>query len=169
MNNDENNSNRCCDKPSGCCGKSKTACIEDDKILVRDILKTAVMGSQAIDVTREYVASVQFKEYLDELQKTYLSIKSQAEDFMRKHRIDEEILSSVTEAINRGAIKMGMKGTRSDEKVAEQLIKGTTMGLEVISKNLNCASSVSEELIHLAEHIENVMTDTVKELRTWLQ
>lgn len=167
MNNDDNNSNCCCNG-SSCNKGSRTACIEDDKVLVRDILKTAIMGSQAIDVTRDYVQSPQFQEYLDDLQKTYLAIKSQAEDFMRKKRIDEEILSSVTEAINRGAIKMGMKGTRSDERVAEQLIKGTTMGLEVISKNLNCSSSVSQELIHLAEHIEEVMTESVKELRSWL-
>lgn len=165
MNNDENNSNCCCSDSSKC---SKTACLEEDKTLVRDILKTAIMGSQAIDVTRDYVQSQQFQEYLDELQRTYLSIKSQAEDFMRKKRIDEDILSSVTEAINRGAIKMGMKGTRSDERVAEQLIKGTTMGLEVISKNLNCPCSVSQELIQLAEHIESIMTSSIKELRSWL-
>ena len=141
---------------------------ENDKMLVRDLLKTVNMGSLAIDVTREYVLSPTFGDYLKGLESSYNSFNDRCVEFMRDHHIPEDVLASVKEALQRGAIKLGMKGTRSDEKVAEQLLKGSTMGIDVIGKNLNMAEKYSPELKNLAEEIESFLEKSVKELRQWL-
>lgn len=151
------------------CGCDTTCdCTDSDKTLVRDILKTVIMGSQAIDVTREYVQSEPFASYLCDLQATYQGLIGETENYMRSNGISEDILSSVKEAFSRGMIKMGMKGTHSDEKVAEQLIKGTTMGLETIGNNLNVSCQHSPEVTQLAEKVESTLNQSLQELRKWL-
>ena len=146
----------------------KDSC-ESDKILVKDLLKTVSMGSLAIDVTREYVLSPVFGDYLKDLQSEYNSYNDKCVEFMRDNHVQEDVLGSVKEALQRGAIKMGMKGTKSDEKVAEQLLKGTNMGIDVIGKNLNQSEEYSPELRRLAEDIESFLEKSEKELRQWLK
>lgn len=154
--------------PCSCgCGEP-CDCTDSDKTLVRDILKTVIMGSQAIDVTREYVQSEPFASYLCDLQATYQGLISETENYMRNNGISEDILSSVKEAFSRGMIKMGLKGTHSDEKVAEQLIKGTTMGLETIGNNLNVSCPYSGEVTALAKKVEATLNQSLQELRKWL-
>lgn len=160
-------------KPNGPCNcgcgcDCEYDCTAEDKTLVRDILKTVVMGSQAIDVTREYVQSEPFASYLCDLQATYQGLINETESYMRAKGISEDILSSVKEAFTRGMVKMGMKGTHSDEKVAEQLIKGTTMGLETIGNNLNVSCPHSGEVIALAQKVESTLNQSLQELRKWL-
>lgn len=163
----ENNGNKqeCSCDCSCCCMNENMDC---DKTLVRDLLKTVIMGSQAIDVTREYVASEEFGSYLTSLQSKYQELIRETEDMMRSKGISEDILSSVKEAFSRGMIKMGLAGTHSDEKVAEQLIKGTTMGIETIGKNLNISCSYSPEIIEHANKVESMLNESLYSLRKWL-
>ena len=165
MSNNETKNQKCaveCD-----CGCDKS-CETGDKTLIRDILKIVIMGSQSIDVTREYVESEGFQSYLCELQSTYQELIKETENIMRSKGITEDILSSVREAFTRGMVKMGMMGTHSDEKVAEQLIKGTTMGLETIGNNLNVNGCYSEDIVAHAETVEDTLNQSIKELRKWL-
>ena len=141
---------------------------ENDKLLVKDLLKTVNMGSLSIDVTREYVASQAFGDYLKELQRSYNAYNDRCVEYMRANKINEDVLTSVKEALQRGAIKMGMMGTHSDERVAEQLLKGSFMGIDVIGKNLNQAGKFAPELAHLAEEIEDFLWGSIKEMRVWL-
>ena len=142
---------------------------ENDKMLVKDLLKTVNMGSLAIDVTREYVASPEFGDYLKELERNYNDYNDKCVTFMRNNHISDDVLASVKEALQRSAIKIGMAGTRSDEKVSEQLLKGTNMGIDVIGKNLNVSDEYSPELRALAEDIENFLERSEKDLRKWLR
>ena len=142
---------------------------ENDKLLVKDLLKTVNMGCLAIDVTREYVSSSEFGDYLKELERNYNDYNDKCVSFMRENRISEDVLASVKEALQRSAIKIGMMGTKSDEKVSEQLLKGTTMGIEVIGKNLNQSEVYSPELRALAEDIEGFLERSEKDLRKWLK
>ena len=162
----ENNDSKkqSCDCSCGCLKD----CVDSDKTLVRDILKTVIMGSQAIDVTREYVESEAFAGFLCDLQGKYQELIRETEGIMRNKGISEDMLSSVKEAFTRGMVKMGMMGTHSDEKVAEQLIKGTTMGLETIGNNLNVSCDYSPEILSHAQKVEQMLTQSLQELRKWL-
>lgn len=164
---DNNNS-----KKGNCSNECSCGCLKDcldgDKTLVRDILKTVIMGSQAIDVTREYVESEAFAGFLVDLQNKYQDLIHETECIMRSKGISEDMLSSVKEAFSRGMVKMGMMGTHSDEKVAEQLIKGTTMGLQTIGNNLNVSCDYSPDILAHAKKVEQELNQSLQELRKWL-
>ena len=51
---------------------------------------------------------------------------------------------------------------------AEQLIKGSNMGLDTLSKNINNPKGISVELLEIAKDFVTFMNDSLQELRKWL-
>lgn len=145
-----------------------TVSVKAEKVLLHDMVKTSVMGVQSIDVVEEYIYNQEFKRFVVQQKDTYHRFSTQINDYMRRHGIEEDFYGSVEQAINKGMLKMGAMGTNSDSRVAEQLIKGSNMGLDTISKNINNPQGISVELLDIAKDFVTFMGDSLQELRKWL-
>lgn len=142
--------------------------VKAEKVLLHDMVKTAVMGVQAIDVVEEYILNGEFKSFVVHQKDQYRHFSAQIGDYMRVHGIEEDFYGSVEQAINKGMLKMGAMGTNSDSRVAEQLIKGSNMGLDTLSKNINNPKGISIDLMNIAKDFVTFMNDSLQELRKWL-
>ena len=142
--------------------------VKAEKVLLHDMVKTSVMGVQAIDVVEEYIYNQEFKAFVVHQKDQYRRFSSKVNDYMREHGIEEDFYGSVEQAINKGMLKMGAMGTNSDSRVAEQLIKGSNMGLDTLSKNINNPKGISVELLTIAKDFVTFMGDSLQELRKWL-
>lgn len=142
--------------------------VKAEKVLLHDMVKTAVMGMQAIDVVEEYIYNQEFKHFVVHQKDQYKRFSSKINDYMREHGIEEDFYGSVEQAINKGMLKMGAMGTNSDSRVAEQLIKGSNMGLDTLSKNINNPKGISVDLMNIAKDFVTFMGDSLQELRKWL-
>ena len=142
--------------------------VKAEKVLLHDMVKTAVMGVQAIDVVEEYIYNQEFKHFVVHQKDQYKKYSSKVNDYMQAHGIEEDFYGSVEQAINKGMLKMGALGTNTDSRVAEQLIKGSNMGLDTLSKNINSPKGISVELLDLAKDFVTFMGDSLQELRKWL-
>ncbi len=142
--------------------------VKAEKVMLHDMVKTAVMGVQAIDVVEEYIYNQEFKSFVVHQKDQYRHFSTLVNDYMREHGIEEDFYSSVEQAINKGMLKMGALGTNSDSRVAEQLIKGSNMGLDTLSKNINNPKGISVELMDIAKDFVTFMGDSLQELRKWL-
>jgi hypothetical protein len=142
--------------------------VKAEKVFLHDMVKTAVMGVQAIDVVEEYIVNPEFKSFVVHQKDQYRHFSSIVNDYMREHGIEEDFYGSVEQAINKGMLKMGAMGTNSDSRVAEQLIKGSNMGLDTLSKNINNPKGVSVQLLNITKDFVTFMNDSLQELRKWL-
>ena len=142
--------------------------VKAEKVMLHDLVKATVMGVQAIDVVEEYIYNQEFKSFVVHQKDQYRRFSSQVNDYMRQHGIEEDFYSSVEQAINKGMLKMGSLSTNSDSRVAEQLIKGSNMGLDTISKNINNPKGISMDLLSIAKDFVTFMGDSLQELRKWL-
>lgn len=142
--------------------------VKAEKVLLHDMVKAAVMGVQAIDVVEEYIYNQEFKSFVVHQKDQYRHFSTMINDYMRAHGVEEDFYGSVEQAINKGMLKMGALGTNSDSRVAEQLIKGSNMGLDTLSKNINNPKGISVELMDIAKDFVTFMGDSLQELRKWL-
>ncbi len=139
-----------------------------EEVLVHDIVKTAVMGVQAVDVVEEYIQNEDFKQFAVRQKDTYQHYSNLINDYMHKQGFDEDFFGSVQQAFNRGMIKMSVMGNTDDSVVAEQLIKGTNMGIDCITKTINNPWGISDELLTIAKDMQGFMLDSLDKLRNWL-
>ncbi len=88
---------------------------------------------------------------------------------MSERRITSDFFGSLKQAFMRNAVRISMMTSSSDSKIAEHLLKGTNAGLDVIAKNINNSSAtLSPELIALAKDFEQIMQNSLVELRKYL-
>lgn len=160
-------------KSSGSGGSTTCTCERPvshkaEEVLVHDIVKTAVMGVQAVDVVEEYIENKDFKQFAVRQKDTYQHYSNRINDYMHKQGFDEDFFGSVQQAFNRGMIKMSVMGNTDDSVVAEQLIKGTNMGIDCLTKTINNPWGISDELLTIAKDMQAFMLDSLDELRNWL-
>ena len=141
---------------------------QKEEILVHDLVKTAVMGVQAIDVVEEYIRDPEFKSLAVSHKDTYQHFANRISQYMREYGIKEDFFASVEEAIQKGMIKMSAMGSDSDSVIAEKLIKGTNMGIDTVTKAVNSPWGISSELVDLTKELQTFMLDTLPALRARL-
>ena len=139
-----------------------------EQMLVHDLVKTAVMGVQSIDVVEEYIRDPEFKALAVSHKDTYQHFANRISQYMREHDIEEDFFASVEEAIQKGMIKMSVMGTDSDSIIAEKLVKGTNMGIDTVTKAANNPWGISDELVGLTKEMQSFMLDTLSALRARL-
>ena len=142
---------------------------EDEEIVLHDISKTTLAGMQSIDVVREYVENMDFKNYLDSLSQQYANISERCTKYMSAKKIASDFFGSIKQAFQRNAVKISMITSSSDRKIAEHMLRGTNLGLDCIAKNLNSmTATLSPELIAMAKDLRQILENSLYELRKYL-
>ncbi|NCA66659.1 MAG: hypothetical protein EOM87_01195 [Clostridia bacterium] len=142
---------------------------EDEKIMLHDISKATIAGMQSIDVVREYVENMDFKNYIDRLNQDYARISERCSKYMSAHGVASDFFGSVRQAFQRNAVKISMLTSSSDSKIAEHMLKGTNMAIDVVSKNFNGSNAtLSPDLIALAKDFQQILENSLSEFRKYL-
>ena len=141
---------------------------KEEEILLQDIDKTLLMGIQATDEVLEEVENPEFKEYLKSLEMIYSRLHEKCSDYMNTHGVESDFYGSMKQAMQRGAVKLNLATVVNDGKIANMMIKGANMGLDVIAKNLNKRPAISDVLYKLAREVEAELTKCIIDLRKFL-
>ncbi len=142
---------------------------EDEEIMLHDISKTTLAGMQSIDVVREYVENMDFKNYLDSLNRQFANISERTTKYMSGNKIASDFFGSIKQAFQRNAVKVSMITSSSDRKIAEHMLKGINLGIDCIAKNLNgLSTTISHELLALAKDFRQILENSLYELRKYL-
>ena len=152
------------------CKDCGTCCVSGkaEETLLHDLVKTVQMGVTSIDVVEEKIASDQLKQWLVSQKDAYRRYSHRVDDYMRSHGYDEEFVTKMQTMFQRGMVKMSAMGLNNDSDIAQQLVKGTNMGIDTLAKTLNNPKGISEELLQLADEIQAFLQDSLDRLREWL-
>ena len=158
------NNNCECNNCNGTCYVSGKA----EETLLHDLVKTVQMGVTSIDVVEEKITSDQLKQWLVSQKDAYRHYSDQVDDYMRGHGYDEEFVTKMQTMFQRGMVKMSALGLNNDSDIAQQLVKGTNMGIDTLTKTINNPKGISDELLQLADKILSFLNDSLNRLREWL-
>lgn len=151
----------------GGCATCEKSC-KAEETLLHDLVKTVQMGVTSIDVVEEKIASDDFKQWAVSQKDAYRHYSDRVDDYMRQHGYDEEFVTKMQTMWQKGMVKMSAMMMNSDSDIAKQLIRGTEMGVDEVSKTLNCPNGIGDELLSLADEINEFMLDSIDRLRNWL-
>ncbi len=142
---------------------------EDEEIVLHDISKTTLAGMQSIDIVREYVENMDFKNYLDSLNRQFANINERATKYMSANKISSDFFGSLKQAFQRNAVKISMITSSSDRRIAEHMLRGANLGMDCIAKNLNSLSAtLSPELLAMTKDLRQILDNSLDELRKYL-
>ena len=131
----------------GGCATCEKSC-KSEETLLHDLVKTVQMGVTSIDVVEDKIASDEFKQWAVSQKDTYRHYSDQVDDYMRKHGYDEEFVTKMQTMWQKGMVKMSAMMMNSD--------------------SLNCPKGIGDELLSLADEINDFMLDGIDRLRSWL-
>ena len=155
---------RQCNNCGGTCCPSR----KDEEALLHDLVKTVQMGVTSIDVVEEKITSDRFKQWAVSQKDAYRHFSDRVDDYMRAGGMSEEFVTKMETMWQKGMVKMSAMVMNSDSDVAAQLIKGTEMGIDALTKVLNDPKGISDELLSLTNEINDFMLDSLDTLREWL-
>lgn len=141
---------------------------KEEERFLHDLVKAAVMGVNAIDVVEEYIHNPEFKHFAVAQKDEYQRYADRVRDYMHAHGVEEDFFDSVKSAFTKGMVKVAVMAQDTDTSVAEQLIRGTNMGIDTLTKTLNNPWGISQELCNLGGSFRCFMLQSLEKLRCWL-
>ena len=140
---------------------------EEAKIL-ENIRQNVEMGIDGINTVRKKVKDEQFLALLDAQRSEYRNILSEAGN--RLHSIDAPVEAS-NDASKMCAKMFTAAKTlvyTSDSEIAEDMIKGTSMGITKITRHLNDACDIPSSTRDFAEKLVKTEEKNIEELKKFL-
>ncbi len=151
-----------CGEVCGCISR------KDEETVLHDIDKTLLTAIQSTDEVLNEISGADFKEYLKKELRVYSEMHNKCSEYMRKNGIESNFYGSMKQAMQKGAVKLNLVGGVTDGKIANMMIKGGNMGLDVIAKNLNKKPEITDELYKMARALEAELTKSINEMRRFL-
>lgn len=140
---------------------------EEAKIL-ENIRQNVEMGIDGINTVRKKVKDEDFLAVLDSQRSEYRNIL--AETGNRLHSIDApvETLSDVGNAYAKIFTAAKTLIYTSDSEIAEDMIKGTSMGITKLTRHLNDACDIPASTREFAEKLVKTEEKNIEELKKFL-
>lgn len=135
-----------------------------DLDLVEKTYQNAHMGITAIEEVLDKANNMQLKQDLEQQLKDYEEIANHAKQELDKHNVKAMDTSTASKMMLKGNIKMNHFMDQSDSRIAEMVIKGSTMGITQMTKLLNDkpqadgnSVAIAKEFVHKEQHNIEVM------------
>lgn len=140
----------------------------NDVEMLNSILQNAEMGCQGITSVRKKVQNNKVDGVLCEQLIRYGKIYHCANNMIRSRGGDIQHVSPITKTMTRYAASRDLKRDPSPSHVAEMMIKGNTMGLNKMSRNLRQYSGNDSNIRLLAKKMLDTEEEHIKEMKAFL-
>ncbi|HHZ01961.1 MAG TPA: hypothetical protein GX396_03325 [Tissierellia bacterium] len=136
--------------------------------LLSEIYRGAKMGVETIN---NLLTKVNDNKVYDELkyqQRTYEEIANEAYLELEKRTKEIKDISLMSKISAKMSVGINTMINNSPSHVADMMIKGSTMGITSLTKNLNSYVNVDEDIKSLAERFMKIEQDNIERLKRFL-
>ena len=148
--------------------QNKRVFAENEEELLNECMKSLVYGIQSLDVVQE-TAIGELNSYVKQLIGEYGALRERVSDQMKKLDVDPEVYGTMKQKWQKMMVKLSIFGDKSNEHIAEKLVKGTNMGITDLTHCLNeNAISVSDETASIVRDTLAMFAGSVEALKKFL-
>lgn len=127
------------------------------------------MGSYAIDCIIGKIKNIGLKDLLKKQNEFYLEKTNMLKNLSARLNLELKDISPMLKASSFSGIKLKLLFNKKTSHIAEMFVKGTTMGITTLTKEVNSAKSdVDEEVLSIANSIIANQEDFVESLKDFL-
>ena len=141
----------------------------NEKDLLNYIRQNTEMGIDGIDMIFDHVKSEEFRSVLSKQKSEYKKYYSDADSLLRKKGGEPEEISAIAKVSTTVMGKMKNLTDREDSDYAEDMIKGTSMGISKLIKHIHnyCGESNSDAL-SLGEKLLDTEEANLEDIKRFL-
>ena len=143
----------------------------DNKEFLQKMYKIVDMGSHSCKKLLEDLKDKDNKiiDTISDIDKEYLSFKEEILSFFDKYGVEKVNNNYMAKMGSSMEMKMEVMNDNSDAKIADMLIRGNTMGVIEIEKDLNnFEGKVDKDLIKLGEKLLEFQNNSITKLKEYL-
>ncbi len=143
----------------------------ESKELLEYIYKAVDMGSHSCMKLLEDLKGKDNKiiDAIEDIKKEYLSFQEKVKRLTEKYNVDLNDVGMMAKMGSSMEMKMEVMKDNSDSKIADMLIRGNTMGVIEIEKNIHKFKDKSQkDVIALADELIKFQNNSIKKLKKYL-
>lgn len=143
----------------------------DNKEFLQKMYKIVDMGSHSCKKLLEDLKDKDNKiiDTISDIDKEYLSFKEEILSLFDKYGVEKVNNNSMAKMGSSMEMKMEVMNDNSDAKIADMLIRGNTMGVIEIEKDLNnFEGKVDKELIKVGKKLLEFQNNSITKLKEYL-
>ena len=142
--------------------------MSEDLNVLNEVHKGLVMGMESISVISSKVGDEDFKKVLDEQYKQYGNILDRVNNKFAEYGKSADDTNPAQKVMGWTSIQFSTMTDKSNSKISDMLIRGTTMGIiegrKLLNQNLNLDKDVEQILDDFVKEQEH----DVEKLKSWL-
>lgn len=142
--------------------------MDNDLNVLNEVHKGLVMGMESISVVSSKVGDNEFKEVLDSQYEQYGNILDRVNDEFAKSGKQADDTSPAQKVMGWTGIQFGTMTDKSNSKISDMLIRGTTMGIIEGRKLLNQNLNLNEDVKLILDDFVKEQEHDVEVLKQWL-
>ena len=136
---------------------------------LNSIYKTAQIGLASISNVSKEVENSAMKEELDNEYEGYEKFISEITTYIVQNGYEKKEVNPMKKAFMWTSIKLNTLTDDSSNHVAQLMIKGTVMGITEMQELINSENkALSEEVLHYAEELKDIMEKYEQQLKNYL-
>ena len=142
-----------------------------DKInekLINEIYQNGKMATWAIDCIIEYIKNPKFSNLVKKQDVVYQRVVTKCEEIANRLNIELKDINPMLKGMSWLKIKFENIINDDDDKIAEKLIQGTTMGITQIITAVDSHNSADKEIVDLGNNLRKLEEDFVESLKDYL-
>lgn len=140
----------------------------NDAEMLTYVLQTAEMGCQGINSVRKRVHDSKVDGVLCDQLVKYGKIYHCANNMLRNRGEEIHHLSSVAKTMSHIATSRDLRRDSSSSHIAEMMIKGTTMGINKMSRHIRNYDGSDRNVASLARKMFDTEEENLRELKPYL-
>ncbi len=139
--------------------------------LLEYIYKAVDMGSHSCMKLLEDLRGKDNKiiDAIEDIKKEYLSFQIKVKELTEKYKVNLKSVGVMAKMGSSMEMKMEVMKDNSDSKIADMLIRGNTMGIIEIEKNIHKLADKSQsDVVELAQELIKFQNASIKKLKKYL-
>ena len=136
--------------------------------VLNEVHKGLVMGMESLSVISSKVGDQQFKQILDDQYEQYGYILDRVNNKFQEYGKQADDTSPAQKVMGWTGIQMGTMTDKSNSKISDMLIRGTTMGIIEGRKLLNQNLQLDQDVEQILDDFVSKQEHDVEKLKEWL-
>jgi len=136
--------------------------------LINEIYQNVRMAIWAIDCINEYIKNEKFSNLVKKQDIIYQRIETKCEEIANKLNIELKDINPMLKGMSWMKIKLDNIINDDDDKIAEKLIQGTTMGVTQIITAVDSHKEGDKEIVDLGNNLRKIEEEFIESLKVYL-
>ncbi len=142
--------------------------MQNDIDMLNNIRKTTEMGQYGINSVINYASDTELYRVLKQQQTEYDKICDAADRMLKARGISGSHVGAMAKMSTDMSAAMNMMISPTASKIAEMMIKGSTMGITKNIKNIHKSGELSDDIKSLADKLVATEQDNIEQMKKFL-